>query len=122
MTRWCAIVPLALSLAFAAGCQREAAPAAESPAASTTAATPARAEDIRELARDAYIWGFPIVDNYRVMDAYVLDPKNPEYKGPFNTVANNARLYTPRDKAIQTPTRTRRTRWCGWTCAPNPSC
>ena len=103
MTRACATVLLALSFAFAAGCQREAAPTSQSPAASGTTATPARAEAIRELARDAYVWGFPLVDNYRVMDAYVLDPKNPEYKGPFNRIANSARLYTPQDKAIQTP-------------------
>jgi hypothetical protein len=103
MTRWCAIVPLALSIAFVAGCQREAAPAPEPMSASSTTAAPARVDEIRDLAREAYVWGFPLVDNYRVMDAYVLDPKNPEYKGPFNQIANSARLYTPEDKAIQTP-------------------
>lgn len=103
MTRRCAIVLLALSFAFVAACQREAAPTANPMASSATAASPARIDDLRTLARDAYVWGFPLVDNYRVMDAYVLDPKNPEYKGPFNRIANNARLYTPQDKAIQTP-------------------
>lgn len=93
-----------------AGCARAPSPNDASPMANNATSNasgiandPVRLDDLRELARDAYVWGFPIVDNYRVMDAYVLDPKNPEYKGPFNTIANNARLYTPQDKAIQTP-------------------
>ncbi|HKN78142.1 MAG TPA: DUF1254 domain-containing protein [Lysobacter sp.] len=114
MLRASATVLATALLVALAGCSREGATADGTPSASTASTAPAamsttsgaaatRTDRIRELARDAYIWGFPIVDNYRVMDAYVLDPKNPEYKGPFNTVANNARLYTPRDKAIQTP-------------------
>ncbi|UHQ19823.1 DUF1254 domain-containing protein [Lysobacter sp. KIS68-7] len=99
--RLCATVLATALLVAIAGCNRNAAPEAGTPAPSAAEAT--RTDEIRELARDAYIWGFPIVDNYRVMDAYVLDPKNAEYKGPFNTIANNARLYTPQDKAIQTP-------------------
>src|SRR6478735_1756610 len=96
---------LLFALTFA-GCTRTPSTGDVAPMASSTASVandPVRLDDLRELARDAYVWGFPIVDNYRVMDAYVLDPKNPEYKGPFNTVANNTRLYTPRDKSIQTP-------------------
>lgn len=99
------VVGAALSLLLLGGCQR--ADNATAPAAAATQAPPAaagaRAAQVRALARDAYVWGYPIVDNYRVMDAYVLDPRNPEYKGPFNTIRNNARLYTPEDRAIQTP-------------------
>jgi len=43
------------------------------------------------------------VDSYRIMHAYFVDPRNPEYKAPFNTLANIARVYTPADTAIQTP-------------------
>src|SRR4029453_11693715 len=31
------------------------------------------------------------------------DSKNPEYKGPWNTLVNIPRVYTPADTAIQTP-------------------
>jgi hypothetical protein len=42
-------------------------------------AAPARelnASEAREIARDAYVYGFPMVDNYRVLDAYAVDQAN----------------------------------------------
>ena len=71
-------------------------------------AAPARAQsvspaEVRAIAKDAVIWGFPLVDNYRVQYSYFVDRNGPEYKAPFNTLVNNARVYTPDDKAIQTP-------------------
>ena len=62
--------------------------------------TPAEA---RAIAKEAYIYGFPLVDNYRVEHAYFVDTSNPEYKAPWNTIKNIPRVYTPEDKAIQTP-------------------
>jgi hypothetical protein len=59
--------------------------------------------EARAIAKEAYIYGFPIVDNYRVQHAYWVDKTNPEYKGPFNQIWNSARLFSPADKAIQTP-------------------
>jgi len=61
------------------------------------------AAEAREIARDAYVYGFPMVDNYRIQHAYFVDTANPEYKGAWNVVHNTARVYTPEDKAIQTP-------------------
>jgi len=60
-------------------------------------------QEAREIARDAYVYGFPIVDNYRVAYAYFVDPANPEYKGGWNTIHNMARVFTPQDVAVQTP-------------------
>ncbi len=62
--------------------------------------TPAEA---RAIAKEAYIYGFPIVDNYRIQYAYWVDKATPEYKGPWNQIWNSARLFTPADTAIQTP-------------------
>src|SRR3954471_14330692 len=59
--------------------------------------------EARGIAKEAYIYGFPIVDNYRIQHAYWMDKTNPEYKGPFNQIWNSARVFTPADKAIQTP-------------------
>src|SRR5688572_10217317 len=67
---------------------------------SLDAATP---EEVRAIAKEAYIYGFPLVDNYRVQHAYFVDRGGPEYKAAWNTIYNNARVYTPDDKAIQTP-------------------
>ena len=64
-----------------------------------TGVSPAEARDI---AKEAYIYGEPIVDNYRIQYAYFVDRANPEYKGPWNQIWNSARLFTPADKAIQT--------------------
>jgi len=59
--------------------------------------------EAREIAKEAYIYGFPMVDNYRIQHAYFVDTSNPEYKGPWNQVVNIPRVYTPADTAIQTP-------------------
>jgi hypothetical protein len=59
--------------------------------------------EARKIARDAYVYGFPIVDNYRIQYAYFVNADDPEYKGAWNEVHNTARVYTPEDKAIQTP-------------------
>jgi len=68
--------------------------------AQTAAIEPKEAETI---ARDAYVYGFPMVMNYKTMWNYVVDEGNPEYKGPFNEVSCEARLFTPDDKAVVTP-------------------
>ncbi len=59
--------------------------------------------DARAIAKEAYIYGFPLVDNYRIQYSYFVDRSDPEYKAPWNTIKNNARVYTPADKAIQAP-------------------
>jgi len=66
----------------------------------TVAVQPDEAEAI---ARDAYIYGFPMVMNYKTLWNYAVDEGNPEYKGPFNEVSCEARLFTPEDKAVVTP-------------------
>ena len=60
-------------------------------------------EEAQAIAKKAYLYGFPMVMNYKTMWNYVVDEDNPEYKGPFNQVSCEARLFTPEDKAIVTP-------------------
>jgi hypothetical protein len=62
--------------------------------------TPAEA---REIARDAYIYGFPIVDGYRVQYSYFENSNDPSYRAPWNTLYSVAGVYTPEDTAVQTP-------------------
>jgi hypothetical protein len=61
------------------------------------------AADARAIAKEATIYGFPLVDNYRIQYSYFVDRNNPEFKGAWNAIHNTARVYTPDDKAIQTP-------------------
>ena len=72
--------------------------AATSAVAQTITPTEARA-----IAKEATIYGFPLVDSYRIQYSYFADSNNPEFKATWNTLFNNARVYTPNDKAIQTP-------------------
>jgi hypothetical protein len=62
--------------------------------------TPAEA---RAIAKDAYIYGFPMVDSYRIQYSYFEDRQSPEFKAPWNQIKNTPRVYTPADTAIQTP-------------------
>ena len=64
------------------------------------AVTPDQAEDI---AREAYIYGTPMVQGYGAMFAYAVYKDNPQYKAPFNQIANVGRVFTPQDTAIITP-------------------
>lgn len=60
-------------------------------------------KEAKQIAKEAYIYGLPLVVNYKTMHNYVIDKKSPEYKGDFNKLACVARVYTPEDKAIVTP-------------------
>jgi len=60
-------------------------------------------KEATQIAKEAYIYGFPLVLNYKTMYSYSIDKKSPEYKGDFNQLACVARVYTPEDKAIVTP-------------------
>jgi hypothetical protein len=62
--------------------------------------TPAEA---RSIAKEAYVYGFPMVDGYRIQNAYFVDRSSPEYKVPFNHIASFARVFTPQDTVVQTP-------------------
>jgi len=62
-------------------------------------------QEARAIAREAYIWAYPMVETYKVMYVYSVykAPDNPEYKAPFNVISNTARVFTPADSTIQTP-------------------
>jgi len=62
--------------------------------------TPAEA---RAIAKEAYIYGYPMVDGYRVQYDYFVNRQSPEFKAPWNQILNIPRVYTPADKAIVSP-------------------
>ena len=99
MRRLAVAVVLLIALA---GCAK-----AEKPEAVSSASPPPAAavtpEAARAIAKDAYVYGFPMVDDYRVMYSYFVDPDDPEYKGGWNQIHSTARVYTPADTTIQTP-------------------
>lgn len=97
-------IVVALLVATLAGCA--ASNQAERPTTISVPAVPSgvpTAEEVRSIAKDAYIYGFPMVDSYRIQYSYFIDPTSLEYKGPWNEVHSLARVFTPADTAVQTP-------------------
>jgi len=91
----------ALALTLGVGIQLAfAACAGESGDTSDQAVTP---DEARAIAKEAYVYGFPMVDNYRVLYSYFGDSQSPDYKGGWNQVHSTARVYTPEDRTVQTP-------------------
>ena len=72
--------------------------------------TPAEA---RAIAKEAYIYGYPLVDNYRVEYDYFVNRGNPEFKAPWNHIASIPRVFTPADTAVQTPNSDTPYSWLG---------
>jgi len=68
-----------------------------------TASASVSLDETRSIAKDAYVFGTPMVDTYRVMYAFSVDKSNPQYKGPFNSILNFSRVFTPADTAFVTP-------------------
>jgi hypothetical protein len=59
--------------------------------------------EARAIAKDAYLYGYSLVDSYRILHSYFVDRSHPEFKAPWNQLANTAHVYTPDDRQIQTP-------------------
>lgn len=75
-----------------------------------TPVLPARAQekpvtpgDLDQLAREAYIYTYPMVKNYLTLYQYAVEKDGSQYKGPLNTLNSVARVFTPEDTAIITP-------------------
>ena len=94
---------LLMSMIIAACGSGESPPPVSEPATKSAQADSVSVEETRAIARDAYVFGFPLVMGYKTLYNYAIDTDNPEYKGPFNEVSCVARLFTPDDKAIVTP-------------------
>jgi len=62
--------------------------------------TPAEA---RAIAKEAYIYGYPMVDGYRVQYEFFVDAKSPAYKAPWNQIHNENNVFTSADRTIVSP-------------------
>jgi hypothetical protein len=60
-------------------------------------------EEARAIAKEAYIFANPVVDSYRILYSYFIDASSPDYKTGWNEIKNIPRVYTPEDRAVQTP-------------------
>lgn len=70
-------------------------------------------EEARAIAKEAYTYGYPLVDNYRVHYSFFVDESSPEFKAPWNQLANINGVFTPADTAVQTPNSGTPYSWAG---------
>src|SRR5277367_216298 len=55
------------------------------------------------IAKEAYIYGFPLVTNYETIYKQTINKTDSNYRAPFNTIASLANVATPDDKFVVTP-------------------
>lgn len=60
-------------------------------------------EEARAIAKEAYLYGFPVVEMYKTLYTQAIDKKSPNFKAPFNRIGNTAKAFTAKDTAFVTP-------------------
>lgn len=66
----------------------------------TTSISPAEA---RDLAREAYTYGFPLVESYKTLYKQALDLSSSDFKAPINQIGHAIDVATPDDTQFVTP-------------------
>jgi len=59
--------------------------------------------ETRAITEEAFIYGLPIVMNYKTMYEYAVDRNSGQFKAPFNEIKSEARVYTFKDTSVVTP-------------------
>jgi hypothetical protein len=59
--------------------------------------------DVRALAKDAFVYGYPLVESYKTLYKQAVDRDNSDYRAPFNEIASAADIATPADTWVVTP-------------------
>ena len=59
--------------------------------------------EARAIAKEAYIYGYPMVDGYRILYSFYVDRTSPVYKAPMNVLHNEPRLWSPEDRMVVAP-------------------
>ncbi|QDV25229.1 DUF1254 domain-containing protein [Aureliella helgolandensis] len=70
-------------------------------------------DEARVIAKEAYTYGYPLVDSYRIQYAYFVNQHDASFKAPWNHLKNIPNVYTPADTAIQTPNSDTPYSWAG---------
>jgi hypothetical protein len=60
-------------------------------------------EEAKQIAEDAYIFAYPMLENYKVMFAQAMFDKSGAYVAPFNVLINKTSLEGPKDTIIVRP-------------------
>jgi hypothetical protein len=60
-------------------------------------------QDTRAIAREAYIYSFPMAANYQTLYKQAINTSSHDYRAPFNSLTNASGVATPEDKFVVTP-------------------
>ncbi len=60
-------------------------------------------QDVRQIAKEAFIYGFPLVTNYQTLFKQAVNVQDPDYREPFNVIGRSKGVATPEDKFVVTP-------------------
>jgi hypothetical protein len=60
-------------------------------------------EEARGIAKEAYLYGFPVVEMYKTLYTQAVDTRSANFKAPFNHIGNTAKAFTAKDTAFVTP-------------------
>jgi hypothetical protein len=60
-------------------------------------------DEARGIARDAYLYAYPMLYNYKTLYEQVLNPASKSYVGGFGKFRNYSQPYGPENKGIVTP-------------------
>lgn len=55
------------------------------------------------VAKEAFIYGFPIVAGYKTLHKQAVDRDGTDFKAPFNAMGHSSRVATPQDQQFITP-------------------
>lgn len=66
----------------------------------STSITP---ENARSIAREAYTFGFPMVESYKTLYKQAINTSHPDFKAPINQIGRATRVVTPDDTGFITP-------------------
>ncbi len=93
---------VALAMLAGSGAKADAIATAEQADKKADIAAPGITET-KAIAEEAFIYGLPIVMNYAVMQEFAVDKNSGQFKAPFNTMYNDAAVFTYKDTAVVTP-------------------
>ena len=57
--------------------------------------------EVKAIAEEAYLYGFPMIVGYDVLYKYFIDRDSGQFKAPINQIHNEARVFTPKDTGDQ---------------------
>ena len=100
--KWALLCAVAATLVVGCGKKDDPIAQAEKKDVARGVSAPGIAET-KAIAEEAFIYGLPIVMNYAVMNEFVIDRNSGQYKAPFNTISNGARVVTCKDTAVVDP-------------------